>query len=87
MYQAQLGDSAQMDLQAAQRIVRQGQPQTVRIYRVMMDTLADKLVLQRQVNRAGGWLQRRFNPRDVKHILCIPEPEEQPPAASQPHNQ
>jgi hypothetical protein len=45
MYQAQLEDNPQTDLQAAHRIVRQGQQQTVHIYRVMMDTLADKLVL------------------------------------------
>jgi hypothetical protein len=80
LIQAQLDYNPQLDLQAAQRICRRGQQHdTVYIYRILMDTLADKQVLGSQVYRAGGWLQRRLNPRAVHHTLCIPESPEVAP--------
>lgn len=75
MYQAQLEDNPQLDVQAAYRLFRQGKQQNkVHIYRVMMNTLADKMVLEKQVTRAAGWLHSRANPRDVKPILCLHHP-------------
>jgi hypothetical protein len=73
MYQAGLHDNPQMDVQGAQRIIRTGQTeQHAYLYRVMIDCFAEKTKLQRQVLKAGGWRQLKFNGDDACKLLDIP---------------
>jgi hypothetical protein len=78
-----------MDVQGAQRITRTGQTERrAYLYRVMMDCFAEKTKLQRQVLKAGGWRQCKFNPDDACKLLGIPrsweegEPEEVDPVVT-----
>lgn len=73
MYQTSLNDNPQMDVQGIQRIYRQKQTQKiVYLYRIMVDCFVEKLVLQRQVEKAGGWHQRTYNPANARKLLGIP---------------
>lgn len=74
MYQTTLSDNPQQDVQAAQRIFRMGQTQSkVYLYRIMVDSYAEKIKLQRQVSKAGGYRQRVYNVDNACEILDIPE--------------
>jgi hypothetical protein len=73
MYQLKLDDNPQLDLQSAKRIFRTGQTQKdVYLYRIMVDSYAEKIVLQRQVSKAGGWHQLKYNMEDACEMLAMP---------------
>ena len=73
MYQLQLNNNPQLDLQGANRVCRTGQTQKdVYLYRIMVDCYSEKIVLQRQVSKAGGWRQLKYSVEDACEMLAIP---------------
>jgi hypothetical protein len=69
MYQIRLNFNPQQDLQG----FRTGQTQKhAYLYRIMIDCYPEKHRLQKQVEKAGGWRQLKFNVDDACAMLGIP---------------
>lgn len=74
MYQTTLNDNPQQGVQGLQHLFRRGQTQEdIFLYHIMVDCYTEKVKLQRQVEKAGGWRQRLFNPGNACDMLDIPE--------------
>jgi hypothetical protein len=74
LYQTTIMHNPQIDVQGVQRLYRTGQTATdVYVYRIMMDSYAERRSLQRQVVKAAGWRQRLYNAGDACKLLDLPE--------------
>lgn len=73
MYIVTISNNPMSDAQAAQWIFRSGQSEKkAYLYRIMIDSYAEKMALQSQVLKAGGWRQLKYSPLDACKMLDMP---------------